>query len=118
MSVTIEYGGDRMIIIEELEKNLGLRIAQLRTAKGVSARDMSLSIGQGAAYIHNIENRKTMPSMRGFFFICEYLKISPKDFFDSESKDPEKLNEIITDMKALTPEQLSNIANIVKDLKK
>jgi len=107
-----------MINTDELEMSIGIRVSQLRIAKGVSARDMSLSIGQGAAYIHNIENKKTMPSMRGFFFICEYLNISPKDFFDTESKDPEKLNDIITDMKALTSEQLFNIASIVKDLKK
>jgi len=107
-----------MINTEELEKTLGVRVAQLRMAKGVSARDMSLSIGQGAAYIHNIENRKTMPSMKGFFYICEYLNITPKDFFDADSANPEKLNEIISDMKALTPEQLSNISSIIKDLKK
>ena len=107
-----------MINAETIEQSLGKRIAQLRTAKGVSARDMSLSIGQGPAYIHNIENRKTMPSMRGFLYICEYFNISPKDFFDTDSADPETLNEIITDLKALTPEQLSNIAGIVRDLKK
>jgi transcriptional regulator with XRE-family HTH domain len=114
----MEYGGERMINVEEIEKSLGARVSQLRTAKGVSARDMSLTIGQGAAYIHNIENRKTLPSMRGFLFICEYLNISPKDFFDMDSADPEKLNEVITDLKALSAEQLSNIAGIVKDLKK
>ena len=107
-----------MINVEEMEHSLGKRVAQLRTAKGVSARDMSLSIGQGAAYIHNIENRKTMPSMQGFLFICEYLNISSKDFFDMDSADPETLNELIVDLKALNPEQLSNIASIVKDLKK
>ena len=104
--------------VDEVEKTLGKRISQLRTAKGVSARDMSLSIGQGAAYIHNIENRKTMPSMRGFLYICEYLNISPKDFFDMDSADPETLNELIADLKALTPEQICNIARIVTDLKK
>ena len=118
MSATIEYRGDQMINTEELEQYLGLRVAELRTVKGVSARDMSLSMGQGAAYIHNIENRKTMPSMKGFFFICEYLNISPKDFFDMDSKNPEILNDVISDMKALSPEQLSNIASIVKALKK
>ena len=107
-----------MINVEEIEKSLGTRVAQLRTAKRVSARDMSLSIGQGAAYIHNIENRKTMPSMRGFLFICEYFNISPKDFFDMDSANPEMLNTIIADLKALSSEQLSNIAGIVKDLKK
>jgi transcriptional regulator with XRE-family HTH domain len=79
---------------------------------------MSLSIGQSAAYINNIENRKALPSMRGLFYICDYLNISPKDFFDIDSADPEKLNEIIADMKALTPDQLSSIANIIRELKK
>ena len=107
-----------MIDIEELEHMLGKRVAQLRMAKGVSARDMSLSIGQGAAYINNIENKKTLPSMRGFFYICEYFNISPKDFFDTDSNNPEKLNEIVFDMKHLPSEHLDNIANIIKGLKR
>jgi len=32
------------------------RIAKLRQTKGVSARDMSLSIGQNVNYINHIEN--------------------------------------------------------------
>ena len=107
-----------MIDTNELENIIGKRVAQLRTTKGVSARDMSLSIGQGQAYINNIENRKTLPSMRGFFYICEYLNILPKDFFDIESAAPETLNDIIQDLKGLNPEQLINIAGIVKGLKK
>ena len=51
-------------------------------AKGVSARDMSLSIGQSAGYINNIENKKNLPSMAAFFYICEYLEVSPQEFFD------------------------------------
>ena len=37
------------------------RLAQLRTQKGVSARDMSLSIRQANNYINNIENKKHFP---------------------------------------------------------
>ena len=47
------------------------RIAQLRLQKGVSARDMSLSLGQSESYINKIENRRTLPSMAGFLYICE-----------------------------------------------
>ena len=43
------------------------RIAELRTQRGVSARDMSLSLGQSESYINKIENRRTLPSMAGFF---------------------------------------------------
>ena len=42
------------------------RLAQLRNQKGVSARDMSLSLGQGAGYINNIE--------RVFFKFCVNTK--------------------------------------------
>lgn len=98
------------------EDEFPLRLAQLRNKKGVSARDMSLSIGQNPRYINNIESGKAMPSMACFFYICEYLNISPKDFFDFESKTPEKLNDLISDLKKLDEEQLDNIASIVKGL--
>lgn len=59
------------------EDEFPLRLAQLRNKKGVSARDMSLSIGQNPGYINNIESGKAMMSMACFFYICEYLNISP-----------------------------------------
>lgn len=62
------------------EKDFSLRLAQLREQKGVSARDMSLSMGQNPGYINNIENGKSMPSLSGIFYICEFLNIEPKDF--------------------------------------
>ena len=46
------------------------RLAKLRTQKGVSARDMSLSLGQANNYINNIENKKSLPAMQSFFYIC------------------------------------------------
>ena len=80
------------------EEKFADRLAQLRIEKGVSARDMSLSIGQSAGYINNIENKNNLPSMSLFFYICEYLNITPKDFFDIETENPEKLNEVISDL--------------------
>ena len=49
------------------------RLTQLRTTKGVSARDMSLSLGQNPGYINNIESGKALPSMSVFFYICDYF---------------------------------------------
>lgn len=98
------------------DEQLPIRLATLREQKGVSARDMSLSIGQNAAYINNIERGKALPSMKSFFFICDYLDISPRDFFDMDAKNPEELNTLIQDLKQLDEQQLSNIASIVKGL--
>lgn len=100
------------------EEDFPIRLAKLRTQKGVSARDMSLSIGQNPGYINNIETGKAFPSMSTFFYICEYLNISPMDFFDFGNSVPEKLNDIIADLKALSPKQLDGIATVIKELRK
>ena len=63
------------------ENDFSIRLAALRQKKGVSARDMSLSLGQNSGYINHIENRQALPSMAVFFNICEYLEISPEEFF-------------------------------------
>lgn len=99
-----------------LEEKFAERLSQLRLAKGVSARDMSLSIGQSAGYINNIENKNNLPSMAAFFYICEYLEITPQEFFDFDSKNPEKLNEILEYLKQVDDEQLDNLLGIVKGL--
>ena len=100
------------------EKDFAIRLARLREKKGVSARDMSLSIGQNPGYINNIETGKSKPSLEGFFFICEYLDISPSEFFDTDSQNPSKLDSIINDMKKLNDEQLETIGTLVKNLAK
>ena len=98
------------------EKDFAIRLARLREKKGVSARDMSLSIGQNPGYINNIETGKSKPSLDGIFFICEYLGVTPSEFFDMNSSNPSKLDAIIKDMKKLNDRQLDTIATLVKDL--
>lgn len=93
-----------------------LRLAQLRTQKGVSARDMSLSLGQNPGYINNIETGKALPSMSAFFYICDFLDITPQEFFDSSTDDPETIRNTVSDLKQLSPEQLQNVASIIKGL--
>lgn len=100
------------------DKEFSVRLAQLREQKGVSARDMSLSIGQNAGYINNIESGKALPSMSSFFYICDYLNITPNAFFDIYCKYPEKLVALIENLKKLNDKQLNNIASIVEDLVK
>lgn len=92
------------------------RLTQLRLAKGVSARDMSLSLGQSESYINKIENRRTLPSMTGFFYICEYLNVTPEEFFDRDAASPQKSKELLRAIERLTPQQSEHILAVVKDL--
>ena len=94
------------------------RLVKLRTEKGVSGRGMSLSIGQSSGYINGLENRNGYPSMLVFFYICEYLGVTPSEFFDDNINCPANYREIIEDMNALDSDQLQNIKAIIKGLKK
>ena len=99
------------------EKEFQERLAELRLQKDVSAREMSQSIGQSENYICNIENHHNLPSMSVFFYICDYLRITPQEFFDLESHDPNRLTEIIEKLKRLNPEQLALVSKLVDQMK-
>lgn len=92
------------------------RLSELRLQKGVSARDMSLSLGQSESYINKIENKRTLPSISGFIYICEYFGITPQEFFDYENKNPQATTEITQKIKKLSPEQAQHILNLIDDL--
>lgn len=98
------------------EKDFSMRLTALRMQKGVSARDMSLSMGQNPGYINNIESGKSMPSLTGIYYICEFLGVTPGEFFDFDSTNPTKLNGIMKDLKRLDERQLDAIAVLAKDL--
>lgn len=93
------------------------RLVELRMKKGVSARDMSLSIGQSAGYINNIENGINYPSMSVFFYICDYLGITPKEFFDTETTDPVRTKELMAAASKLDREHLDHLIAIAKGLR-
>lgn len=92
------------------------RLTQLRQEKGVTARDMSLSLGQSESYINKIENNYAMPSMNGFFYICEYLDITPKDFFDYGEDNPILINTLIKSCKKLSKEQTEALLKFIETL--
>ncbi|MBQ3018367.1 MAG: helix-turn-helix transcriptional regulator [Clostridia bacterium] len=98
------------------KEDFSLRLARLRDKKNVSARDMSLSIGQNPGYINNIESGKALPSMSVFFCICEYLGVTPSEFFETEVKSPEAIRNITEDLMLLDEASLGSIAQIVKKL--
>ena len=99
--------------IDDIKK----RVTELRMKKGVSARDMSLSIGMGEAYISNLENGKAMPSIEVLFYICEYFNITPAEFFDDEIKEPTKAYKVMQEVKKLNDSQLDVIQSMIEQMK-
>lgn len=100
------------------KEDFALRLSLLRTQRNISARDMSLSLGQNPGYINSIESGKALPSMAMFFYICDYLHISPTEFFATENKYPEKTKKIIAALSLLDQESFDSVAVIVEKLAK
>lgn len=90
------------------------RISVLRTKKGISEYKMSLDLGHSKSYIQSISSGKSLPSLPEFLYICKYLGVTPKDFFDTDIKEPSLLNELYEQVKEMQAEDLLAILNIAK----
>ena len=92
------------------------RCTELRSKRGISARDMRFSLGQSESYNNKIENKRTLPSMSGFIYICEYLGITPQDFFNVEAPAPQKTKEVLLELNKLTASQADHVMMVIRDI--
>lgn len=92
------------------------RISLLRTKKGVSEYKMSLDLGHSKSYIQSISSGKALPSLSEFLYICDYLGITPKEFFDPDIQEPSMLNELYETAKTLNSDDLSILISLSKRL--
>ena len=89
------------------------RIYKLRDERNISARELSIVMGQNSSYINRIENKITLPSMQGFFYICDYLKITPQEFFNTGVKFPTTLRTTIDMLNQLDHQELEAINHLL-----
>lgn len=104
--------------VSQINAGFAERLFQLRSAKGVSAREMSLDLGQGAGYISNLENGHNLPSMSQFFAICTYLQIAPSQFFAYGTGGAKRLAELNVLATTLSDEDLELLTAIARKLTK
>lgn len=99
------------------DKYFGNRLRFLRNERNISAREMSLALGQNETYINKIETGQRSVSMESFFRICTFLKISPADFFDENIKNTTfDTNTVQNLFRKLTPNQAEIVIEIMKEL--
>ncbi len=94
------------------------RISVLRTKKNVSEYRMSTDLGHSKSYIQSISSGRSVPSLGEFLYICEYLGVTPKEFFDQDIKEPllvSKLYELAQNMSEKDLEVLINTAERLND---
>lgn len=108
----------RRMVITMYEDQFSKRLAELRTQKGVSARDMSLSIGQNPGYIRTIESGAAFPTMANFFYICEYFNITPQEFFNFGEEPSNGMDALIDQLKQFDAEQINALTAFIKTIVK
>ena len=89
------------------------RITRLRLKKGVSEYQMSYDLGHSRGYVYNISSGKALPPLREFFAICEYLGVTPQQFFDEGTENPELIQKAISGMKQLSEGDLLMLLGII-----
>lgn len=90
------------------------RIQELRLKKGITAREMSIQLGQSPAYINRIETNRMTPSLASFLEICDFLEVSPASFFSVFDKGNE--HYLLHLIGCLNEQQRQHVICLLEDL--
>jgi transcriptional regulator with XRE-family HTH domain len=92
------------------------RISVLRIKKNVSEYRMSTDLGHSKSYIQSISSGRSVPSLGEFLYICEYLGVTPKEFFDEDIKEPQLVSELYELTKNMSEKDLEVLVSTAKRL--
>lgn len=95
------------------EQFISKRITDLRLKKDVSEYQMSLELGHSRSYIQSISSGRVMPSMKEFLAICDYLDITPMQFFDEDITNPLLVQRAIQGLSGLNDKDLLMLIGLI-----
>lgn len=85
---------------------------ELIDQKGVSESQMSKDLGRSKTFIQSYTSGRAMPKMAAFFAICDYLEVTPAQFFnvpeENENSVYDKLVQLIFRLPKDVQESLYN----------
>lgn len=93
------------------------RITELRIKKSVAEHRMSIDLGHSRSYMQGISSGRALPSMTEFLAICDYLGVSPVEFFDESNPNPPLIREALDKIKTLSESDLLMVLTIINRLK-
>lgn len=93
------------------------RMTKLRLQKGVSEYKMSLDMGHGRSYIQSISSGRSLPSMSEFLYMCEYLGVTPSEFFDEQTENPALLQKALDEMRSLPDKDILSLLSLIERFK-
>lgn len=90
------------------------RLYTLMEERKLSEYELSTQLGRCKSYINKIVSGKSLPSMKGFFEICDFFQITPVEFFKTQSMANIKtIQKINSELEHLDSEELHLILELV-----
>ena len=77
---------------------------------------MSTDLGHSKSYIQSISSGRSMPSMSEFLYICEYLGVTPKEFFDDSIAEPQLVQKLYELTRNMSEDNLSVLVDLAERL--
>lgn len=99
------------------EDFIAKRLTELRIKKNISEYQMSLELGHSRSYIQSISSGRVLPSMKEFLAICEYLNVTPVQFFDEQTKNPLLVQRAIQGLQGLNDKDLLMLIGLIDRMK-
>ncbi|MCI9009918.1 MAG: helix-turn-helix transcriptional regulator [Clostridia bacterium] len=90
------------------------RYAKIRLAHDISARKLSMELGQSTEYINQIENGRCLPSVEGLLNFCDYFQISVGEFFEERFQYPVQYSKIIEELNRMDEQTVGKIYELLK----
>lgn len=105
--------------ILELVKNLGLRIRELRIAKGYKQGELADLLDMERSNLTRIENGKQKPNDENLLKIAEILGVELKDLFEFSHINPREIlkSHIIENLNTLNDKELQYIYKVISGVK-
>lgn len=112
--------------MKDLRIEIGKKIKQLRTEKGLSLRKLGAAIDTDPSHINRVENGSEA-SIKLLEKLAEYFDVEISYFFGDKQEVPQELEGIgvewITfakemEKKELTPEQIKTVLEVFKNVNK
>ena len=98
------------------KKFIGDRITELRIKKNISEYQMSLDLGKNKSYIQSISAGRSLPTMQNFLEICEYLEVTPAQFFDTDLHNIPLFEKATDLLKQIDDEDILAVISILNRL--
>lgn len=99
------------------KKQFALRLARIIADRGIAESKMSEDLNFHRTYIHNITSGRSLPKMEPFFQICNYLDITPAEFFNTPEEEKEKLSLVTKSFLELPPDVKLALLDVIRKLK-